>query len=404
MPAPSPIGQAPPPATPTIRDLPTKMPTATAGVFELLPTNTIEPTSTPISSTLLNELFGPGSYENDLNPLTGLRIEDPSRLERRPMVIKITNFPRSVRPQWGLTAADHVYEYYLEDELTRFAGIFYGNDAERVGPIRSARPFDEQLIRAYKGIFVFAFADDRLIEFWEDSDINPYLVFEGEDNCPPICRIGSENNYNTLFADTSLLREYTAGRGIQQGRQDLTGLRFMADSEFTASGGQALRLEIRFSPESYHYWEYRPGLRRYLRWQDVERRSREAEIFEPLVDSLNDQQVYADNLIILRVPMSYFYKSNSTEVYDFKLLGTGTAYAMREGRIFEIQWKRPSKESMLTLSFMNGAPYPLKPGNIWFEVLSDITPHQVFDFTWRFDFELPESLPVPTSTPKKRSP
>ncbi len=53
------------------------------------------------------------------------------------------------------------------------------------------RPFDEYIIRMYKGIFAFAYADDRLIDFWEGSDINPFIVYETPKNCPPMCRIGS---------------------------------------------------------------------------------------------------------------------------------------------------------------------------------------------------------------------
>lgn len=389
--------------TPTIRDLPTKAPTATAGVFELQPTSTPAPTSTPISSEFFT--FDPGAFALDIDPLTGLRVNSLSTLERRPMVIKITNFPRYVRPQWGLNSADHVYEYYLEDELTRFVGIFYGNDAERVGPVRSGRPFDEQLIRAYKGIFVFAYADDRLIDFWKGSDIEPFLVFEGKNNCPPMCRIGSkEDDYNTLFTDTALLSEYAARRGIVQQRQDLNGLRFEANSKILESGEPLERLELRFSPESYSYWEYFPGLRRYLRWQDVERRAKDNEAFEPLYDSLTDDQVFADNLIVLRVPAVYFYKSKSTEVYNFNFTGEGQAYGIREGRVFELRWRRPNPDSMPSLTFLTGAPYPLKPGNVWFEVLTDVSPQQTYGPTWRFEFKLPEFMPVPTATPKKRSP
>ena len=97
------------------------------------------------------------------------------------MAIKVTNFPRSVRPQYGLTLADHVYEYYLENLITRFIGVFYGNDASRVGPVRSGRFFDEHIVRMYKAIFVFAYADDRVVDPWSESDLRNFLVIERED-------------------------------------------------------------------------------------------------------------------------------------------------------------------------------------------------------------------------------
>jgi hypothetical protein len=63
-------------------------------------------------------------------------------LNRRPIVIKVENIPRQDRPQWGLTLADIVFEYYTEQGGTRFAAVYYGQEAEKVGPIRSARFFD----------------------------------------------------------------------------------------------------------------------------------------------------------------------------------------------------------------------------------------------------------------------
>jgi hypothetical protein len=101
-----------------------------------------------------------------LNPLTGQSVADPSRLDRRPIAIKISNYPRSVRPQSGLSKADLVYEYYLERGVTRFIGVFYGEDAEKAGPIRSARFFDEYIFRMYQAFFVFGNADDRVMDLF----------------------------------------------------------------------------------------------------------------------------------------------------------------------------------------------------------------------------------------------
>jgi hypothetical protein len=388
---------APEAAQPAVQQTPTlprktERPIATAARFELRPSSTPPPPATLASIDLLNGSgpgYGPEVYPAGVNPLTGLEVADRSRLERRPMVIKITNFPRSVRPQWGLNAADHVYEYYLEDELTRFIGVFYGNDAGRVGPIRSARPFDEQIVRAYKAIFAFGYADDRVIDLWKDSDLKPFLVIEHPDNCPPMCRIGPENAYNTLFTDTAQLSQYITDKGVSNGRQRLEGLRFEERSWLAAGGGVAERVEIRFTPMSYSYWEYDPAAKRYLRWQDADRAAAGDETYAPLVDSLDEQQVGADNLVILFPPLGKFFESNSTEIYDIELIGSGKAYALRDSRIFEIEWRRKTPQDILGLYFSNGVPYPLKPGNTWFEVLNDGTTHEVDGTTWRFQFSPP---------------
>src|SRR5208283_2932082 len=74
-----------------------------------------------------------------IDPLTGLPPADPSLLWRRPLAIKIANYPRYIRPQAGLTLADVVFEYYIEGALTRFIAVFYGNNSAMVGPVRSGR-------------------------------------------------------------------------------------------------------------------------------------------------------------------------------------------------------------------------------------------------------------------------
>src|SRR5512135_2331880 len=120
-------------ATPSIAITP---PTASTETPTPLPTET--PTLTPIIS-YPPEGYGPSNFPADVAPLTGLKVADPALLQRRPMLIKISNVPRDVRPQWGLSLADIVFEYYSEDGMTRFGAIFYGRDAEQVGPIRSGR-------------------------------------------------------------------------------------------------------------------------------------------------------------------------------------------------------------------------------------------------------------------------
>src|SRR3990172_9051787 len=99
---------------------------ATAVAMPVRETILAAPTPLPGGSA-----YGPAYFPKEVNPLSGLPVAAPSLLERRPIAIKVTNFPRSVRPQWGLSAADHVYEYYIGDEMSRFIGIFYGMEANR---------------------------------------------------------------------------------------------------------------------------------------------------------------------------------------------------------------------------------------------------------------------------------
>lgn len=333
--------------------------------------------------------YGPFYFPKNINPLTGLPVDDSAALERRPIIVKVTNYPRSVRPQWGLSMADHVYEYYIGDSMSRFMGVFYGQDAEQAGPVRSARLFDEHVLRMYKGIFVFGWADDPVLEFLTQADILPYLLVERAGNCPPLCRIGPRYAYNNMFIDTSQVEGYLAERRTNNEPQDLNGLRF--EAEVPKSGHTGTELTIRYSPVSYNRWKYDPDKGRYLRYQDAGDDFGGRPTYTPLIDSLTDSQLDAANVIILLLPHEYYIRYSNTDIIDQVLAGKGFGYALRDGRLYPITWEQDEPDELPRLRLPDGRIYPLKPGNTWFEVLSTLTHLEPKgESVWHFEFSLPE--------------
>lgn len=313
---------------------------------------------------------------------------DPALLERRPMAIKVTNFPRTVRPQWGLSQADHVYEYFIGDHMTRFIGVFYGRDSSQVGPVRSARFFDEQVLRMYDAIFVFGWADDPIVERLTQPDIRNQLVVERGNNCPPLCRLDSGHGYNNLFTDTHLLSQYVTERGTDNARPDLDGLRF--ELAVPPSGHPGDSLSIKFSNVSYHSWQYDPVRGQYLRFQETQDDRGQEKIYAPLIDSLNGNQLAADNLVILYTTHQVLYQSSSTTIYDMPFTGRGVGYALRDGQLYPLAWTRLASSSRPSLALPDGQPYPLKPGNVWFEILGETSKLEpVGSAAWNFSFSIP---------------
>jgi len=60
------------------------------------------------------------------NPLTGLPVADSSLLELPAVLVSISHFPVTARPQAGLSFAPHVFEIYITEGTTRFLTTFYG--------------------------------------------------------------------------------------------------------------------------------------------------------------------------------------------------------------------------------------------------------------------------------------
>ncbi len=107
-----------PTSTPTARATATAASTAAPTP---LPTIPLTPTITPLYPP---EGYGPANFPANVDPLTGLPVSDPALLQRRPMLIKVSNLPRNVRPQWGLSLADLIFEYYTEEGSNSLRGHF----------------------------------------------------------------------------------------------------------------------------------------------------------------------------------------------------------------------------------------------------------------------------------------
>ncbi len=83
------------------------------------------------------EAYGPdlADFPPGYNPLLGLPVSDPANLELPAVLISITNFPVSARPQAGPSFAPYIYEMYISKGMTRFLTIFYGDYPEAEIPV-----------------------------------------------------------------------------------------------------------------------------------------------------------------------------------------------------------------------------------------------------------------------------
>jgi len=93
--------------------------------------------------------MGSGTY-----PLTGVPIADPAKAARQAVAVKIDN-NSAARPQAGLEMADVIYEEFTEG-ITRFVVVFHSSDAGTVGPVRSVRPGDPNIVKPLGGPLVFS--------------------------------------------------------------------------------------------------------------------------------------------------------------------------------------------------------------------------------------------------------
>lgn len=335
--------------------------------------------------------YGPDNYPANVNPLTGKVVSDPTILNRRPLAMKIQLFPRLYRPPLGLSKADVVFDYYQNNGLTRLHAIFYGTDVEKAGPVRSARLFDDHLIRMFKSVFAFGGADERIQTRLFSGEYANRLLVEGPQNCPGLCR-EDPTGENFLVANTADMTTWAVAKKVDDNtKQDLNG--FVFDEVVPANGQPAIQITNHFSISAYSRWDYNAESGLYLRSQDTQETNEgNGEAFAPLVDRVNNEQISTANVVVLLIAHDYFYRSKSgdSEIIDILWTGTGKGYAYRDGKEFEIQWSRPTAAGLVSLTLADGTAYALKPGTTWFEIMGTSTTMQNQESgAWRFDFSIP---------------
>ncbi|MCH7663624.1 MAG: DUF3048 domain-containing protein, partial [Chloroflexi bacterium] len=406
---------------------PTSLPVYLTATTTLVPTLTSPPTLTPIPTDTPTQLpqvvplivndptpisFGPFNFPSVVNPLTGLPTENFSLLDRRPIAVKITNYPRSVRPQAGLSRADIVWEYHIESGVSRFVAIFYGQEAQKAGPVRSGRFFDEHIFRMYDAIFVFGNADHRVMNYFLGLGkyyVNSFVLEPdrgASPDCGPstyeyLCRDRDIISYNSLFTNTAALTEYITERNGNH-RPDLAGMSF---SYQTPPNGQvALNIYTRYSLFTYNWWQYSLEQGRYLRYQEtIGYADPMRESYARHMDDLSGEQLAADNVVILNVPHEYYVKTNTTEIYKIHLVSAGTGYVFRDGFVFPIFWSRPDDGGVINLFTLDGEYFPLKPGETWYQVFSEESTLSIVNgIDWRFVF-VPPVIPDEPIDPSLRA-
>jgi hypothetical protein len=373
----------------------TEVPASATPTFTLTPDpspTSVPPTATPEPTATLPPV-GPDAFPTGINPLTGLPVVDASILAVRPVSVKVNIYPRAqYRPNWGISLADIVYDYYHNNGYTRFHAIFHTNQADLVGGVRSGRLLDTHLVQMYKSIFVYGGADNRVDRFFW-SLFPERLVREGvESLCPPtdekpLCRY-DPNGVSNLLAGIPQVHAYIQNKGVDDSQQNLSGMLF--DLAVPAGGQPGTQVTTRYSSDSYNRWEYNPGTGAYLRFQDDAQDSGEGEVFAPFVDRDTEIQVSAENVVIVFASHENTVPGAQTEIFDISLSGSGKALAFRDGQVYELQWNRPALDSVLYLTFPDSSRYPYKPGKTWYQVVGLYSKtNQESDGDWRVTFGIP---------------
>lgn len=284
-------------------------------------------------------------------PLTGLPAPDLTVFDRPAIVAKIDNHP-AARPQSGLIEADIVFEENVEG-WTRFAAVLHSKGSDPVGPIRSGRSQDVDLLAALNSpLLLWSGGNPAVTKIINNStlvNMSPFApgiggaFFRAEDK-------GSPHN---LYSNTSKIWELGLGKGGIP-----SPIFEYRDESDVINGDDVVGVKVSMDGDMRASWEWDPSVRRFMRMLDGKRHN------DP-----NGNLVNTDNVII----MVCEYRRSQVESRSPEAVttGTGVVWVLTDGKVVEGTWSRPDSTSPWTFTDSAGNPIKLTPGRTWVELVRD---------------------------------
>lgn len=277
-------------------------------------------------------------------PLTGLPLSDPAVASRPALVAKIDNHPKA-QPQAGLNSADIVIEENVE-KLTRFAAVHHSQGRDPIGPLRSGRRQDVDILGAFnKPLFVWSGGNARVTRAINASDLvnmgpspmkSKNIYFRDRARPAP---------HNLFTKATDIWANAPAESGPPQPQ-----FLYRGASDALPAGAIALA-GAKVSMDNHKMqWDWDATGKKWLRSALDSRRK-----LQPHMEA-DGTQVSTENVVVLYVRYTTPRSPNARTV------GNGKAFVLTDGQMIEGTWQRADRLSPFTILDAQGSQIRLTPG------------------------------------------
>jgi hypothetical protein len=283
-------------------------------------------------------------------PLTGL--PDPSGQSRsRPVLwVKVENLQLGcVRPQSGLENADVVYDEVVEGGITRFLVAFNSTVPDVVGPIRSVRLTDPNLVWPLGGVFAYSGGAQPAVEAINQAPVNA---------------VDESNAGDAMFRDSSrgcprTTEHHLFGRGADLFAKDGKPVpppalfEYLATGE-TFAGEPASEVTVGLMAGYAPTYTYDAGSNTWTRAIDGVPFTMKSGV-----------QIAPTNVIVQFID---YVGGAGIEGAEGTTVGEGDAWIFSGGQVIRGRWIRPNKEQPARYVDAAGKSIKLAPGKTWVEL------------------------------------
>lgn len=320
-----------------------------AGLFSVTSAHadsTTTTTSSSTSTTTTHPTTTTTKPPRPTAPLTGLPY--PKRLlkDHSALTIKIDNTPEA-QPQYGIQDADVVYEEIVEGGITRLAAIFNSHVPSVVGPVRSVRRTDREIVFPIGGVFAFSGGAEYAVRSIETAPVKLYDQTNAGD---AMYRTPDRPAPHNLLANGILLMKKDG-----KPRPPPALFTYLSKSK-TFNGPPVKAFTVGFES----------GYAATYTW-NASTKSWDRSVFGAPDVTAEGVRISPKNVIVMTV--NYVGGVGVIDSYA-QLIGSGPVEVFSQGRIERGTWARANLRHRAIYRTAQGKVINLTPGQTWVELMA----------------------------------
>lgn len=285
--------------------------------------------------------------EKHFSPYTGEEISKDV-LQNTPFMVIVEN-SKDARPQSGLVDADVVYETMAEGGIPRFIALFHKNNPEKIGPVRSARPYFLDLSKLYKlpfGHCGYSEEAKKQIETERLPSLNEFIYDKH------YWRDKSRKYEHSLYTSSENMRSLISEKNIIVNPTSIYNFDKLYWDNSSLDAVNSLNIKVnKYYNTSYIF---KDGL--YIKYMDG----------NPSINRDDNRAVQTNNIIIQLTDITL--QKDNLHV-DIRLIGEGDCLVISNGKVVKGRWIQSNLDSKIELIDSLGRPIPLNIGNTWWHIL-----------------------------------
>lgn len=281
---------------------------------------------------------------------------DQASATRHPLGIMVENHP-DARPQSGLDKASIVYEAIAEGGITRFLALYGTYEAEKVGPVRSARTYYVDWAEGYSAYLAHVggnidaldkIAAEHVLDLDQFRYSSPYWR---EKN-------GNVSSEHTMFTSTTKLRGQATSNKYETAN-NFSVYKFK-DDPAEIDRPESQKVSVNFSTSTYNVvFQYDKATNSYKRFMAGTAHN----------DRVTGNQLNPKNIVAMTVARKATVTRINEAGYTMTTVGSGAAKFYIDGKETVGTWKKESKDAREIFYDATGAEIVFDRGQLWISVI-----------------------------------